>query len=111
MDKFLYRQGFEGLCQRDRMIRSGSMCKGIFHKQHKNQYKDRAPSPRNKPFEFLNFYFHFFSLNLPLLVKRGAIPMPIGRSERASQCAVTVRFAPSNTAFAHLGWRRHQTAV
>ena len=60
-DKFLYRQGIEGLRQCDRMIRSGSMRKGVFHKQHDNRYKNRAPSPRNKPFEFFNFYFHFFS--------------------------------------------------
>lgn len=61
MDKFLYRKEIEGLCQRDRMIRSASMCEGIFHKQHDNRYKNRAPSPRNKPFEFFNFFFHFFS--------------------------------------------------
>ncbi len=61
MDKFLYRQGIKGLCQCDRMIRSGSMRKGIFHEQHDNRYKNRAPSPRNKPFVFFNVKIHFFS--------------------------------------------------
>jgi hypothetical protein len=61
MDKFLYRQGIEGLRQRDWMIRSGSMGEGIFQKQHDNRHQNRAPGPRNNPLKFFNFNFHFLS--------------------------------------------------
>ena len=82
---FYTGKGLKELCQRDRMIRSGSMCNGIFHKQHKNQYKNRAPSPRNKPFEFFNFYFHFVSFESAMIDVLTAIASRIWRNSDANR--------------------------
>ncbi len=45
----------------DRVIQSGSMRKGVFHKQHDNHYKNSTPTQQNKSFVFVHFDFHFFS--------------------------------------------------